>query len=425
MLQARKHLMHYARIFNIGMRGLTLGSRFLFVFFIAKLLEPADLGLYGLVTAATGYALYLVGLDFYTYATRELLQHDRGTWGLLLKNQLALSLVLYALVLPGLTLVFVNDWLPWSVAKWFYLLVVLEHICQELGRIFIAVSEQLMSSLVLFLRQGVWAIVITGLMLANHESRTLNAVFAAWSLSCILAIFIGIRRLRQLKLGGWSLPVDWSWISTGIKISVPMLLGTLAIRGIFTVDRYWLQALNSLDVVGAYVLFISIASTVMVFLDAGIFSFSYPALIQAHQQNEHHLFRSKIREMILQTAIVLILFSVLSLLMLPWLLQLIAKPLYNSYQYLYFWLLAATILNAISMIPHYALYSQRLDKPIIHSHFLGFLVFCASTWLLSQHRQDVAIPAGLCCAFAFMCIWKTIAFFKLTPNQYWQTSHPI
>ena len=409
--------MYSLKILNIALRTATLASRFLFVFFMAKLLKPSELGLYGLVTASTGYALYLVGLDFYTYTTRELLQQDRQAWGKILKNQAALSLALYAVVLPAITIVFIYDWLPWSVAKWFYLLIIIEHICQELTRLFVAISEQLFSSLLLFLRQGTWAIVIVALMLLDVVPRTLDYVFAAWVFACLLAITFGLRRIYQLQLGGWGAAVDWSWIKSGIKISVPLLIATLAIRGIFTIDRYWLQALSSLESVGAYVLFIGIASTLMAFLEAGVFSFSYPTLIKACQANDSAHYKLKLREMLTHTVAVSFAFSAISLAILPFLLRWINSPIYSAHEYLYPWLLAATILNALSMVPHYALYAQKHDKPIIRSHISGLIVFCASTGALSIKLPHIAVPASLCAAFLCILLWKTIALYKLTPSH--------
>lgn len=409
---------HFFKIINMAIRVATLASRFLFIFFLAKLFSPADLGLYGLVTATVGYSLYLVGLDFYTYTTRELLHHDRQAWGGILKNQAALSLVLYALVLPVLTLVFVNGWLPWHVAKWFYLLIIIEHVGQELGRLFVAISEQLLASILNFLRKGTWAIAITALMLVDSEARNLDAVFAAWTIAGMLTIVIGVHRLHKLQVGGWSKPIDWSWIVRGIKVSVPFLAATLALRGVFTLDRYWLQSLTNLEVVGAYVLFMGISSTMMAFLDAGVFSFSYPALIKAYQMNEPDLYRAKMREMLIHTTVVSVGFAVISLALLPGLLSWIANPVYTTHQNFYPWLLAMMVLNALGMIPHYALYAQRHDRPIIQSHIIGFAAFLFGTWLVSSYYPYIAIPAGLCCAFAFILFWKTMAYFRFTPEPF-------
>ena len=105
-----------ARALNITLRGVTLGCRFLLIFFLARFLEPAQLGLYGLLTATIGYSLYLLGFDFYTFTTREILKRERHEWGGLLKDQGALSLVLYVIFIPLLSLIFVKGLLPWSLA---------------------------------------------------------------------------------------------------------------------------------------------------------------------------------------------------------------------------------------------------------------------------------------------------------------------
>lgn len=395
----------------------TLASRFLLVFFLAKLITPSELGLYGIFTATIGYSLYLVGLDFYTFTTRELIKHGRESWGKLFKNQVALALVLYALVLPLLSLVFYNGYLPWSLVIWFYVLIVLEHINQEMFRLFIALSDQLYASILLFLRQGTWAIGITVFMLINPAVRNLDSLLIAWVLSGIATVFFGFFRIYKLRVGGWKERIDWSWIIKGLKISLPFLAATLALRGIFTLDRYWLQSLTSLEVVGAYVLFISLGLTMITFLDAGVFTFSYPALIKLYQQNQLVLFRKKMREMLILTSSFSIVFSVASLFLMPYLLEFIDNPIYFKYQSLYIYLLLMAALNAFSMIPHYGLYAQNLDRPIIQAHAMGFGAFIVSAYIFSNYSKIYAIPMGLCVAFAVILVWKTLAYFHFTSKM--------
>ena len=57
------------RFFNLGLRG-GMVCKFLLIFFLARILPPEELGTYGLFTATVGYALYFLGLDFYTYSGR-------------------------------------------------------------------------------------------------------------------------------------------------------------------------------------------------------------------------------------------------------------------------------------------------------------------------------------------------------------------
>ena len=413
----KKHGTHI-KLLNLSIRITTLACRFLFIFFLAKLLTPSEVGLYGLVTATVAYSLYFVGLDFYTYTTRELAGYNRERWGGLLKNQIILSLGLYCIVLPALTLVFATGMLPWELAKWFFLLIIMEHICQELTRLFVAVSEQLAASIVLFLRQGTWAVIIVALMLYEANFRNLEAVFGAWVLACLIAVVFSIRKLRVMNVGGWREKIDKAWIWRGVKVATPLLIGTLAIRGIFTVDRYWIQFLEGLEVVGAYVLFIGVANTLMVFLDAAVFSFAYPAMIVAYQNNEPTEYRKKMREMLVLTLMFSIVFAVICMLLFPHLLEWLGKDVYLQNYSLFYWVLLATILNALGMIPHYAVYSQKCDRSIIQSHLAALPIFVLVTTIASNWNPLLAVPIGLCASQIFIIGWKLQAYLQCTPKPF-------
>lgn len=409
---------HLARLVSIVLRGMTLGSKFLLIFILARFLTPAELGLYGLLAATIGYALYLLGLDFYTYTTRELLKRPREEWGGLLKDQGALSMLLYAIFIPLLLIIFAMDLLPWHLAGWFVILLVLEHLNQEFMRLLVAISEQLMAGLVLFLRLGAWAVVIAILMYFEPATRSLEAVLAAWTLGGLSAFLLACVKLSQLHIGGWRKRIDWAWIQTGIKVALPFLVATLAIRGVYTLDRYWLESLSGLEVLGAYVLFIGIANAMLSFLDAGVFAFSYPGLIRAFQQGQTAEFRQGLRRLMIQTVALSGAFSIVALLFIDPLLGWLGKPLYIEQKGLFPWILLAIFLSALGMIPHYALYAKNYDKPIIHSHVAAFVVFMVATWLISQYWPMLAVPMGLCIAFFSVLVWKSYAYFRFAPAPF-------
>lgn len=412
---------HFTRLINIALRGMTLISKFLLIFMLARFLEPSDLGLYGLFIATVGYSLYLLGFDFYAFTTRELLKLKPGEWGGVLKNQIALSLVLYVIFLPLLSVVFALDFLPWYLAGWFFILLVFEHIAQEFGRLLVAISEPLMASWVMFLRGGLWAIFVVALMFFDIEARTLNYVLGAWTLGGGASIMLAFYKIKQLKLGGWRKNVDWQWIIKGLKIAIPLLVATLALRGLFTFDRYFFEALQGLEILAAYVLFIGICNALMSFLDAGVFVFLYPQMISSYNRQDSKSFKKYTRALLVQTLTVTLVISVVSYIMLPYLLFWIDKPIYLEQVKLFPWLLLATGVYALGMIPHYGLYAQGHDKPIIFSHIISLFVFLITTWLVSLYSQKFAVPIGLCVAFGFILLWKSVAFFQLTPVQYRST----
>jgi O-antigen/teichoic acid export membrane protein len=380
---------------------------------LAKYLDPASVGYYGIFTATVGYALYFVGLDFYTYVSREIIKTPANQRGQLLKGQAALSGLLYLGLLPvAVGLLSQARW-PEHLVWWFLPILLLEHFNQEISRLLIALSEQLTASMALFIRQGSWAVAIVVMMRLDHSARNLDTVMALWATAGIAAAGIGVWKLKQLKTEGWNLPIDWAWIKKGIAISTAFLLATLALRGVQTVDRYWLKALGGIEVVGAYVLLLNVASTLMVFLDAGLFAFSYPALIKYNHEGKHYEARKQTNRLLLQTMLLSVAFGLVSWMLLPYLLAWIGNPLYQKAISWYPWLLSAMTINAIGMVPHYALYARGADKPIIYSHVAALLVFVLVTWLFSLSYSALAVPIGLNAVFISVLIWKFTAYLML------------
>ncbi|MFV0437385.1 MAG: lipopolysaccharide biosynthesis protein [Desulfopila sp.] len=406
------------QVTNLALRSITLASKFLLIFFLARFLTPAELGLYGLLAATISYSLYWLGFDFYTYSTRELLKLPKNQWGGMLKSQVAFTVVLYGVFCPMFLLLFVFGALPWFVACWFFVLLILEHLNQELMRLLVALSEPLTAGWVLFFRSGAWAVVATVLMYVVVGFRNLETVFLCWIAGGFFGVVIAAWRLRILGMGGWQKRVDWSWIHRGVRVALPLLVATLAIRGLFTIDRYWLEALTGLEVLGAYVLFMGIGNAMMSFLDAGVFAFMYPALIGAYQQGQREVFRANAQRLLIQTVIFTVVFVAIAMVCIDPLLGWLAKPVYRAQEGLFLWILLAISLYAIGMVPHYVLYAQGYDHPLIRSHIAGLFVFLGTTWLASLCWPHIAVPVGLCCAFACILLWKVHAYLRLTPASY-------
>ena len=398
------------RILNMLLRACTLGARFVFVFFLAKFLDAKAVGYYGLFTATVGYFLYLVGLDFYTYTTREILKAQHEQRGQMLKGQASLSALLYIVVVPLAVWMLPQAQWPSELLLWFFPILVLEHLNQEISRLLIALSEQITASLILFMRQGSWALAIVGLMAVNANMRHLQAVMACWLTAGLIAALLGVHKVKHLGMGGWRLPVNWVWVRKGASVSLSFLLATLALRGVQTIDRYWVQSLSNTETVGAYVLFLSIAGTLMVFLDAGVFAFAYPELIALHHKQQHTQAHRKVKQLLMYVLLAAAVFSGISWLLLPYLLQWINKPLYMQSIGLYPWLLLATAINALGMAPHYALYAQGRDKVIIGSHMGAMPVFVLAVWLLGQTMPTLAVPIGLVIFFSVILLIKAVAY---------------
>lgn len=406
------------KLLNLILRVISLSGKFLLIFLLARFLQPQELGLYGLLAVGISYSLYLLGVDFYTYSTRELIARGADGWGRILKSQLALFGTLYTIGVPILLGAFFLGLLPMRLMGWFFILVVLEHINQEVFRLFVAVCQPLKASVVLCLRSGLWAIAIVLAMVVLPSARTLEAVLAAWIGGGVVALSVSLYWIYAMRIGGWHSQVDWVWIINGLKVAIPLLIATLALRGLSTFDRFWFEYISGLESLGAYVLFAGICSALIAFLDAGVFSFIYPLLIRAWERKDHVEFAAQMRKMIWQTMILVVAFVVLGEFSIAYLISWLGKAVYVDNVDLFSWVLAGNVFFALGLIPHYGLYAQRKDKSIIFSHVAGLGMFVACTFALSELQPRLAVPMGTAVAFLTILCWKTWSYFQVTPPQF-------
>ncbi len=394
------------RLVNVALRGITLVAKFTLVFALAKFLGASDLGLYGLISATIGYGLYVLGFEFYNFATREMIRVGPTRWLGMIRDQAILFSLLYIAFLPLIITVFLQGWLPWSYFCWFIALLILEHGAQEANRILVAVSEQLLASWVLFLRSGSWCLVVVALMWGLPATRSLDVVVGAWVIGCGAAWWVTFEKLRRFDRHSLKDKVNWRWVGQGMKVAAPLLLASLAIRGIFTFDRYWVESVGSLEVLGAYVLFIGMATAILSFLDAGVIVFFYPRLVAFAQRQQRFEFRKEMKRFSINiVAVTLSLIAACAALSGP-LLDWLGEAVYIRHVNVLYWLLLGVGFYALSMIPHVALYAFQLDRAITLSQVAGFIVFVTVAFFGTSYYGVIAVPWAICAAFIVILLWK-------------------
>lgn len=399
---------------NMAMRGGTLVSKFLLIFVLAKLLSPAEVGLYGLMTVTTSYVLLALGLDFYTFSTRELLASDRSVWAAKLRDQCVFYLLAYLVVLPPCLLLFGLQLLPWYMAMWFFPLLALEHIAQELNRLLVATSEPLWASLVMFIRSGVWAIFVAGWMWWQPDDRNLNLVFGAWLVSVFVACGLAMSRFRHLDARSLQRKIDWDWMRRGLKVALPFTIATLSLRALHAVDRYLIEGFDGVEVLAAYVLFVGIANAIMSFLDAAVFSFQYPKLLNAASQRDESRFQREMAKLWKQTLMLTAALSLGAMVLAKPVVLWLDKPVYVEHFSLLYWAVMGMAFLAVSNVPHYGLYAKHHDRPIVIVHIASIPVFGLAIWLFRPVLATATVPAAVAVACLFILLAKLVMYRRAT-----------
>ena len=399
-------------LLNVGLRGATLVSKFALLFFLAKYAEPEELGMYGLIAVSIGYLLYFLGMDYYTYSTREMLSVDKSQWPEILRNQVVFHAIVYLVMLPLVSIIFITETLPIKYLISFYILLIAEHISQELNRILIAAGRVLTASFVLFLRAGLWCYVAVGLIYFKVYEDNLAVTLSSWIAGSVSGSIVGFWSLRDLP---WKTikgsKIDWEWIKRGLSVAGLFLIGTLCLRAIYTADRYIINYLSGVAMVGVYTFYIGICNAYSSFIDAAVVSFRYAKMVEAYRKGEVAQFfvlRKSMAKAILSVGIIV---GLAAASLIKPVLGFVDKSSYIE-QLPYFWfMLLSTGVIALSLVPHFSLYAFGKDNTLALLNVAGVLVFAVSSYVVSIFHDGLAsVVFGVFVTSVYFLIAKQIAY---------------
>lgn len=397
--------------FNSILRALTLGSKFLLVIYLAKRFSPDDMGNYGLFTASVNYSLYLIGVDFYTYANREMMGKTKSEWPLIIRDQAIFYGISYIVAFPLLLLIFITNLMNWKFFGWFYLVLTFEHLAQESHRLLVAIQKPLHAGLVSFVRAGAWTYAIIFLMIKSPGARTLSTVWAGWASGIFLSLAIACFMLRKLD---WSsvryTSPDWTWIKTGIKKSVPFFISTLALRGIYTLDRYFLKFFWGESAVGIYSFYSGLANIVQYIIDAAVVVNYYPKLVSSYRLGNIYEYRKNLKQMALAIVFSIIVITGTSGIFIWPLLNYVGKTVYSENIIVFWLLLSVNGVITLGYIPHYGLYAMGLDKYIVTGTLISFFVCMVLYSLMTPTWGAVGVGMSLLVSSFFILIYKSYKY---------------
>lgn len=397
---------------NIFIQGLTQALKFILMFFLARYLKFWDFAQYTLLTTAIAYSLYLIGLDFYTYSSRELALFSNNRKGHILKSKAYFFAIVYLIAAPAIVIsLYYFSWSPTLIA-WFLAILLFEFINQEISRTLIALSHQVNASFLNLIRQAIWVPILIVLISSNEQYRNVEYIYTFILCANIIATLFGIFVLNSLNFKGWSLSTDWVWIKSGISKSITLLIATLSLRLVFLVDRFYIDLLFGANYVARYALLFGIANTIIVFLEAGALSFAYPKLIFYAVQKDHQNSIRLLLKTLTVTLVCIVFFGALSTTLLPFITKWIGNPNYYGIEEIYPLFISSFSIYSLSLIAHYGLYALKKDTSILMSQILATTVFISSLTILRNLEPELIVPISLNISFSVLLISKTISLFN-------------
>jgi O-antigen/teichoic acid export membrane protein len=411
----------FSRFINLFLRATSMFAKFLIIVYIGKYLGADALGEYGLFFSTITIAIFFLGMDFYTFNTREIIKHEHNYRFKLIRDQWIFHLLNYIVILPLLLVVFFFDIIPYKYLFIFYLLLVLEHMSQELYRLYTTLGMPIFANILLFFRTSLWVYIITILWVYDMENiKNLYSIYVAWVIGAFISVVIGFIYLFKLyDKNDLKTKIDWQWVIKGFKISMPFFASTIAFKVIGFTDRYMIDYYMTKNDVGVYTFLSSIANTTQTIVFTVVIMVYYPKLIELYQKNKYIDFEIISRKFLLEViiysfAVIIIIIIIIN----PILIYMNRVEFSQSITVLWILLFGALVIN-VSFVFHYILFAKQLDKVIRDITIIGAFLNVGLNIFMIKYYGLVGASISTVVSFCAILILKYKATFKKNNEEYY------
>ncbi|MHA6672106.1 MATE family efflux transporter [Enterobacter mori] len=404
-------------LFMLALRGATLASKFLLITYLAKYSTFETLAEYSIIAVTVSYLLYVLGFDFYSYSSREIIKTTFHKSGGLLLNQFSFYVVMYLLSIPLIYLLKLYGIIDSNIIFIFYFLLISEHLAQEFMRLLVINNKAFLANLQLFIRSAAWIYIYIYYCYVSGNT-SLKLLLLSWTGGNIIAIIFALMDLKNVEkktLKRWR--VDFIWIFKGVKVAIPLLCATLMLRGVFVSDRYILKFLSSTQELAIYSFFSNMANSLIAFVDAAVIMQFYPKLIAAYQGEQPTIYAQQLKKFKTRVIIVGGCVSLMLIFAIPLLCIHLGHKEYLESLLIFYILLASVFIYSYGLIYHYELYSRGKDSLILYATFISFILGVFAQYLLGMYLQGVGIAIGVLISSCILLATKLMCLNKVKRDK--------
>lgn len=351
--------------------------KFLLSIILINKLGVSGFGQFSLLQSIITILTFIVGLDFYNYSHRIVIESKFKKSSELFSQQLTLYLLMYILAYPLTFLVIKGFNVDSKLLNILLILIICEHFSQELYRLLIIFGKTLTANFALFLRAGFWVILVYFAGMFNLLEIDLNKTLFLWLFGCLTSILVSLKNL-SLK---FNFNIDRKSISYGLKVSLPFFVGTVFYKLIEHSGKILLSIYSDYDSVGIFSFFLNYANTIFILVHTVVIIETYPSLIKAIKKSTPS-FLKEVKGFSSQIYKYSLIGVFINLLTIYPVLIIVGKTEFVSEIATFVILLLSTFIFNLSFVYHYSLYAMKKDFLILKSMLFGLIITFSIGFLL-------------------------------------------
>jgi O-antigen/teichoic acid export membrane protein len=366
--------------------ALNLFGKFLLLVLISRMLSPEDLGLFQIFRADLSIGMLLIGLEYSGFTTREILRRPASDAPSLVRNQLAVHLATYMVLLPALlTLFLLQDDRLAPLGGLLAMLLVVDHLGQELCRLLVTLRRPVAASALTFLRHAAWIYLLAAMVLTRRMPLDVRRICIWWLAGEATALAVGIWLLRGLPWREVCQPrLDGDLIRAGLKVGGHFMVASVPAVLLSHGDILMLKTLGGVadDQVGIFGFYVQIRGAIVSLCAVSILSFFQPRIVGARQRGDLISYRSEFRRALVVGLTAALLLAVAAAILIYPLVDVLNVPIYLERLDAYWAMLAMPAVYYISSLLTMRLYAAFRDRVIVLASWASLVVNILANLLL-------------------------------------------
>jgi O-antigen/teichoic acid export membrane protein len=238
----------------------------------------------------------------------------------------------------------------------------LEHLSDDAAIMLTYRGHVLLSNVLFFLRAGLWPIGVIAIGLLVPAARTLEVLIAGWLIGLVLMWLMLVAFVT--RRGAWAyVRLDRRLITQGVPQSIPFYLKDMSIAANLYLDRFLVSLLLGLELTGVYTFFWSMANVIHNLSLSAIFLPYLSQLVRSARDSMSE-FRDLLSRVELRTAGFAATLAVGLVVVLPFIIPYLGRPLLSAYMSVFVIVVIATLLRVGVDSYNYVLVALHHDRAI-------------------------------------------------------------
>ncbi len=399
---------------SIFIRGVSILSKYFLIYFM---IDKVNLGTYGefaIFSSVINFTIYFLGLDYYTYYTRHLINQDKKND--YLSEIFSFNLTLFIILMPFFIILQFYGFLKFKHITLFIFILFFDYFSQEFFRTLIAIKKNIHSNWVVFIKNFLFATISITYIFHHKESpNVLFIIYIIWLFSSLIASLFGYYWLVKSLGSILIVPFNFKFknIKGGLKVSARFFAGTILFNAIYTLDKIFIFQMSNNTMVGIYSFFLSLCLMLTTLIEVGVVNQYLPDLLESRDKTPMSVFftqKKTFRVIILSISLTC---SIIFCLTIKPLLTILNKNELLSHIDIFYVLIVAVTIFCISLIPHYILYVHNKDAEILRCTVISFVGFLLWNIIFTK-LGVIGVSYGLTFAFLLLLISKSYYFFQIS-----------